>query len=271
MDWKETAEKLNRVLKLRVPPVGLKLFKDAEEMAAIEGLRRPRYRLTFCQVIEAARTRDWIMGAGALQLYPMCSGFIGLRKVPERIANGEFQCKAGVFETLEDSKASQDCRVAIPSEFKGVAVAPLAPMSNKLEPDLIIIGGTPGQIGRLFLGVQWSKFRQLVMTFSGEGSLCSDGIARCWITGNPTVAALLTGSETRYAHFSDIEETAVFPAGEMERILVGLERTENKGIKWPPAAHGPIADPEKAFVRETREILDEEIAAEEAAAAAEAE
>jgi hypothetical protein len=55
-DWAKLAADLERLLKLRAIPFGMKLFEDRSEMEAIPRIRRPRSVHTLDQVVaQAAR------------------------------------------------------------------------------------------------------------------------------------------------------------------------------------------------------------------------
>ena len=41
IDWPETLDRLNKVLRIRTTPIGMKMFATEEEMAAIPKIRRP--------------------------------------------------------------------------------------------------------------------------------------------------------------------------------------------------------------------------------------
>ncbi len=50
-DWPGLLEGLNRWLRLRTTPIGMKLFKTVEEMEAIPRLRRPTSIYTTDQIV----------------------------------------------------------------------------------------------------------------------------------------------------------------------------------------------------------------------------
>ena len=44
-DWNAIVDDLNKLLRLRTTPIGMKLFRTAQEMEAIPKIRRPYGRL----------------------------------------------------------------------------------------------------------------------------------------------------------------------------------------------------------------------------------
>ena len=64
-DWPALVEQLNRVLRLRTTPIGMKLFETVEEMEAIPRIRRPRAIHTTDQIVaQAARLGSTVASTG---------------------------------------------------------------------------------------------------------------------------------------------------------------------------------------------------------------
>ena len=61
-DWAAIVDDLNRYLRLRSIPIGMKLFETVEEMAAIPKIRRPRAKHTTDQIVAQARQLGWTVG-----------------------------------------------------------------------------------------------------------------------------------------------------------------------------------------------------------------
>ena len=61
-DWNALVDGLNRYLKLRSIPIGMKLFETVEEMEAIPKIRRPRAKHTTDQIVSQARMLGFTVG-----------------------------------------------------------------------------------------------------------------------------------------------------------------------------------------------------------------
>jgi len=60
IDWPQLAEELERLLRLRAVPFGMKLFETREAMEAVPKIRRPKSIHTLDQVVaQAARLSFW--------------------------------------------------------------------------------------------------------------------------------------------------------------------------------------------------------------------
>jgi len=101
-DWPALVDELNRLLRLKTTPIGMKLFERVEDMQAIPKLRRPTAIHTADQIVaQAARlgftlgiTRDDLVGA-------QCGAVLGLHPQDADWLSGK--AMAGVwFATVED-------------------------------------------------------------------------------------------------------------------------------------------------------------------------
>ncbi len=73
------AQQLEQVLKLRVPPIGMRLFESTDALTAIPRLRRPQAVLTTDQVVAQAARLGWTVGITGDDLVgPQCRAVIGL-------------------------------------------------------------------------------------------------------------------------------------------------------------------------------------------------
>src|SRR5438552_16344366 len=61
-DWNAIVDGLNRYLRLRSIPIGMKLFETVEAMEAIPKIRRPKARHTTDQIVAQARQLGWTVG-----------------------------------------------------------------------------------------------------------------------------------------------------------------------------------------------------------------
>ena len=78
-DWKGSADQLEKLLRLRTFPIGIKLYEDIEPLDEIKNLRTPTRRTLICQLITLTRTGGWTIGVtleGLLSGSP-CAAMIG--------------------------------------------------------------------------------------------------------------------------------------------------------------------------------------------------
>ena len=105
---------LNRYLRLRSIPIGMKLFETVEAMEAIPKIRRPRAKHTTDQIVAQARQLGWTVGITMADLIgAQCGAVIGLHPQDEEWLSGKRM--AGVwFKTLEDAAAHQHAMDVVP-------------------------------------------------------------------------------------------------------------------------------------------------------------
>src|SRR5215831_9661834 len=77
-DWTKLAADLERLLKLRAIPFGMKLFERREETEAIPRIRRPKVVHTLDQVVAQAARLGWTVGITSKDLVEaQCRAVVG--------------------------------------------------------------------------------------------------------------------------------------------------------------------------------------------------
>ena len=78
-DGPEIVNNLNKYLRLRTTPIGMKLFKTVNDMESIERIRRPKDIHTTDQIVGQAARNGWTVGVTVEDLVgAQCSTVIGL-------------------------------------------------------------------------------------------------------------------------------------------------------------------------------------------------
>ena len=78
-DGRKIVDNLNRLLRLRTTPIGMKLFESVAEMEEIERIRRPKDIHTTDQIVGQASRNGWTVGITAADLVgAQCSTVLGL-------------------------------------------------------------------------------------------------------------------------------------------------------------------------------------------------
>jgi len=239
-DWPGLVDELNRLLRLKTTPVGMKLFERAEDMLAIPKLRRPSAIHTTDQIVaQAARlgftvgiTRDDLVGA-------QCGAVIGLAAQDEEWRSGRRM--AGVwFATEADSAAHQRAMDVVPhGKYRAMVVSPLA--SGRLAPpDICLVYATPGQMIIFINGLQWSGYKKLDWSVVGE-SACADSWGRALATGEPSLS-IPCYAERRYGGVLDDEMLIALPPGYLPKAIAGMRALSANGLRYPIPQYGIQAD-----------------------------
>ena len=235
-DWAELVANLNRLLRLRTTPIGMKLFESKAEMEAVPRIRRPRDIHTTDQIVGQAARNGWTVGITADDLVgAQCSTVIGLHPRSDDWLSGERM--TGVwYETGEDASAHQHAMDVVPyGRYEAMAVSPLA--SGRLDPpDICLIYATPAQMILLINGLQWSGFRKLEWGCVGE-SACADSWGRALATGEPSLS-IPCFAERRYGGVMEDELLMAMPPQFLPKTLAGLEQLSRNGLRYPIPQYG---------------------------------
>jgi uncharacterized protein (DUF169 family) len=239
-DWAGIVDELNRYLRLRSIPIGMKLFETVEAMEAIPKIRRPRAKHTTDQIVAQARQLGWTIGITMADLVgAQCGAVIGLAPQDDEWRSGRRM--AGVwFETQEDARRHQEAMDVVPyGRFKAMAVSPLT--AGRLEPpDIALIYGTPGQMIFVINALQWSGYRKMTFTSVGE-SACADSWGKALRTGEPSLT-IPCYAERRYGGVADDEMLMALPPRFLPTIVKGLAALSRNGLRYPVPPWGIQAD-----------------------------
>ena len=239
-DWEAIVDDLNRLLRLRTTPIGMKLFETVEEMEAIPRIRRPKAIHTTDQIVAQAARLGWTVGITNADLVgPQCGAVIGLHPQDDDWLSG--QRMAGVwFETLQDASAHQHAMDVVPfGTYRAMAVSPLT--SGRLEPpDICLIYATPGQMMIFINGLQWTGYKKLEWGVVGE-SACADSWGRALRTGEPSLA-IPCYAERRYGGVLDDELLLALPPRFLPKAIEGMKRLSKNGFRYPIPQYGIQSD-----------------------------
>ena len=134
IDSRAIAAALERLLKLRSLPFGMKMFTDRAEMQAIPRIRRPKDVHTLDQIVAQAARLGWTVGVTAEDLVgDQCRAVVGLgRAQTAKWQSGEHM--TGVwFQDQPGAAAHQAAMHCVPEgQYEALVVSPLA--SGRVDP-----------------------------------------------------------------------------------------------------------------------------------------
>lgn len=239
-DWPALLDRLDRVLRIRTTPIGMKLFETEEEMAAVPRIRRPRDVHTADQIVSMASRLDWTVGITGDDLVgSQCQAVLGLGGQDDAWYSGKHM--SGVwFSTDEDAAAHQAAMDVVPvGRYRAMAVSPLR--TGRLDPpDIAMIYATPGQMILLVNGLQWAGYAKLSWGCVGESS-CADSWGRALSTGEPSLS-IPCYAERRYGGVPDDEMLMALQPGDLAKAVDGLEALARNGLRYPIPPYGIQSD-----------------------------
>jgi uncharacterized protein (DUF169 family) len=235
-DWGALAAELERLLRLRALPFGMKLFETREEMEALPKVRRPKAVHTLDQVVAQAARLGWTVGVTAEDLVgDQCRSVVGLGGQDDRWRSGQHM--VGVwFATIEDAGRHQAAMNVVPKgRYAALAVAPLA--SARLDPpDIALFYATPGAMIYFINGLQWTGYKRLDWSVVGESS-CADSWGRALKTREPSLS-IPCFAERRYGGVLDDELLMALPPDRLAEAIEGMKALAKNGFRYPFAQYG---------------------------------
>ncbi|MDX5360927.1 MAG: DUF169 domain-containing protein [Alphaproteobacteria bacterium] len=237
IDIRKLAQDLERLLKLRSIPFGMKLFEDRAEMEAIPRIRRPKSVHTLDQVVAQASRLGWTVGITADDLVgAQCRAVVGLGNAKTDEWRSGKHMKGVWFETVEDATAHQAAMHCVPDgQYEALAVSPVA--SGRLDPpDIVLFYATPGAMMYLINGMQWSGYRNFNWGVVGE-SACADSWGRALSKREPSLS-IPCFAERRYGGVLDDEMLMASPPEYLAKAVEGMEALAKNGFRYPFPQYG---------------------------------
>lgn len=235
------AADLERMLKLRTPPIGMKLLESAETLQQIPKLRRPQAIHTMDQIVAQAARLGWTMGVQASDLVgEQCRAVVGLGGQDADWYSG--RAMTGVwFATVEDSARHQAAMDVVPvGRYQALVVAPLHRWpdfgAGADTPDIALFYATPGAMIYFINGLQWSGYERFDWSVVGESS-CADSWGRALRTGKPSLS-IPCFAERRYGGVLDDEMLMALRPADIARSLAGMQALAKNGLRYPFASYG---------------------------------
>jgi dephospho-CoA kinase len=243
-DWEKTIRRLELLMRLKSFPVAFKMLERVEELDEIPFMRRLNDKTTMCQLITLVRSSDWTVGAVAEDfISPTCPSIIGLADTPPLFKDGTFRSIVWV-KTRRDGMRYEESIQRLPmGKYKAVAVAPL--VYNPFDPDIVLIYANPAQMMLLINSLQFEDYEVMNFFCVGESS-CSDAIARCYLTGKPSLTIPCYG-ERRYGHAQDDDLVMALTPESVDKALRGMEALYRRGIRYPISFAGAERDLTTSF------------------------
>jgi uncharacterized protein (DUF169 family) len=235
-DWNALITDLNRLLRLRTTPIGMKMFRTVEEMEAIPRIRRPSDIHTTDQIVGQASRNGWTVGITRENLVgAQCGAVIGLHPPDEEWLSGN-RMHGVWYGTAEDASAHQHAMDRVEyGTYKAMAVSPLA--SGRLDPpDICMIYATPAQMILFINGLQWIGYKKLDWGCVGESS-CADSWGRALSTGEPSLS-IPCFAERRYGGVMEDELLMALPPRYLAGVIDGLEHLSRNGLRYPIPQYG---------------------------------
>lgn len=237
-DFQGIVEGLNRYLKLKAMPIGMKRFRTVEEMEAVPRIRRPdpAEKLATDQVVGQSRWIGWTIGITMENLMgDQCGAVVGLHPRDDEWLSGK-RMNGVWYGNIDDSAAHQAAMTcASYGDYEALAVSPLT--SGRIDnPDICLIYATPGQMITFVNGLQYVGYKKYTFTCVGE-SACADSWGRALANGEPSLS-IPCYAERKFGGVQDDELLMAIPPSFLPQVVDGLAALSRNGLRYPIPNHG---------------------------------
>ena len=191
---KKNCEIIESKIKLDAKPVAMKLIKTEDDL--IEGYDLIDEKIRHCEMVRKASLGSKFYSTIEEQMCLGGAGAIGLRDMPEKLANGEKYFSLGRFQDLETAKNLTSKLSIIKDIHWGIIYAPLD--EADFEPDVIEIITEPVGGMKLAQSIVYKTGEKIEPSFAGIQSLCGDAFANPYLSQKYRALSMLLEA-TAYA------------------------------------------------------------------------
>ena len=239
-DFQTLASELEKVLRLRSIPFGMKLCESVEAMQAVPRIRRPQAVHTLDQLVAQTARLGWTLGVTGDDLVgDQCRSVVGLGGQDKDWYEGK--PLVGVwYATPHDSARHQAAMHSVPvGKYQALIIAPLAKWgaAGAMEqPDIALFYATPGAMMYFINGLQWQGYKRFDWSCVGE-SACADSWGRALSTREPSLS-IPCFAERRYGGVTDDEMLMALPVEYIAKALQGMAALAKNGLRYPFPSYG---------------------------------
>ncbi len=214
----EYCEVIASKVKLTCKPVAMKLIESEDDIP--EGFELISEKVRHCEMVRKASLGEKFYSTVEEQMCLGGAGAIGLRDMPEKLANGEKYFSLGRFKDLETAKNLTSELSIVEDNHWAMLYAPLD--EADFEADVIQIITEPVGGMKLAQSIVYATGEKINPSFAGIQSLCGDAFANPYIEDGINFTLGCDGSR-KAADIKDNEMTIGISAAKIEEVINGLE------------------------------------------------
>ena len=215
---KKYCEVIESNIKLDAKPVAMKLLKSEDDIP--DGIELINEKIRHCEMVRKASLGSKFYSTIEEQLCLGGAGAIGLREMPEKLANGEKYYSLGRFKDLETAKKLTSKLSIIKDIHWGIIYAPLD--EANFEADVIEIITEPVGGMKLAQSIVYNTGEKINPSFAGIQSLCGDAFSNPYIEKGINFTLGCDGSR-KAADIKDNEMTVGISKYKIEEVISSLE------------------------------------------------
>ena len=215
---KKYCEVIESKIKLDAKPVAMKLLTSEDDIP--DGIELINEKIRHCEMVRKASLGSKFYSTIEEQLCLGGAGAIGLREMPEKLANGEKYYSLGRFKDLKTAKKLTSKLSIIKDIHWGIIYAPLD--EANFEADVIEIITEPVGGMKLAQSIVYNTGEKINPSFAGIQSLCGDAFSNPYIEKGINFTLGCDGSR-KAADIKDNEMTVGISKYKIEEVISSLE------------------------------------------------
>jgi len=212
---------LKEILNLKTSPVAVGLAVDENDIP--KGMEKIGESTRHCQMVDNVR-RTGSAFYTTLDDH-QCKGgaaVMGMSEMGEKLKNGEFYFHLNHFGNIEAArKTMEKVPYVTPFSVKSIMYAPLEQAT--FMPDIVVIVTTPRHVMELSQALLYTSGGRIVSSFAGKQSLCGDGVALPYTTGEVGVTVGCSGSR-KYTQIQDEEMIISIPVEKLPELVKAADK-----------------------------------------------
>ncbi len=207
-------------LHLKTSPVAVHLVKENESLPS--DITRIGENTRHCQMVDNVRRK----GSQFYSLLDdhMCKGgasVMGLTEMGEKLKTGEVYYHLNHFGSLDAAKSTMEKVPRVPANsVKAVVYSPLE--KTTFKPDVILIITTPKQVMELSQALLHKNGGRVNASFAGKQSVCADGVAYPYLSGEAGVTIGCSGSR-KYTEIKEDEMIMSIPVDMLPGLVASAK------------------------------------------------
>jgi len=246
-EWIEMARKLRERINPSTMPVAVSFLAKEDQIPqkARKPLRDLGVKMAPCQGAAMARLYGWTVAFTRADVgCAIAAHTYGWERVSDPAGPVDFFTRMNyaaddasavrIFEGFRLLEAGHDPIVLYSPLEKAV-----------MPPDVVLVYVNPAQMMRLIHGCTFLSGEPIQGSFSGRAASCTEGVIGAWLDQDAKVVVPGNGDRV-WAACQDHEMVMAIHAARLAELVEGLERTHEKGIRYPVPAYMRF-QPEVAF------------------------
>jgi uncharacterized protein (DUF169 family) len=231
------ARKIERHLRPPTLPVGIKFWTEGDRIPPEAG-KRPEAKHTWCQFVSNARfngsdQRELLLVKKEDILCHAAVGVLGFEEWAEEILDGRFFERIH-FATKELAASAMKTIPRMPVGTQAITIGPLE--GFPLEPDVVVIGVTPGRTNKVMDGAMWYKGGSFTTQYGNGCGICANATVEALVSPDKVaVIAFPCHGARRWGGWRDDELGCGVRIDQFDTWIEGMEGTFRSGHSYPVA------------------------------------